>query len=357
MKTVEVELGARSYDILIGSGLLNRVADILSEIGTGKKLVIITNPTVSELYGNSLKENLSRANFDTALLTVPDGEAYKSLDTAGRLYTRLTDCFAERNTPILALGGGVIGDLAGFVAATYMRGVPLVQIPTTLLAQVDSSIGGKVAVDHGKLKNKIGTFYQPRIVISDTATLKTLPQKEFANGMAEIIKSAVIRDKPFFIYIKQNLDKIKRLDSSVMEEVISRSASIKAGIVAQDETDTGIRNLLNFGHTIGHAIETVSNLEIAHGQAVAIGMVSEAKIAQRMGLFEKDELESLENLISDAGLPTRIPAVDKDLILQAMKHDKKTADGKVRFALPRNIGNVYITDEVELSTVREVIDG
>jgi 3-dehydroquinate synthase len=357
MKRVKVEMGSRSYEILISSGLLGQAADILKKISSSKRLVIITNPTVEKLYGNSLKGSLSASGFDTALLTVPDGEAYKSLDIAGRLYTELTECFAERSTPILALGGGVIGDLAGFVASTYMRGVPFIQIPTTLLAQVDSSIGGKVAVDHGKLKNKIGTFYQPRIVISDTATLKTLPQKEFANGMAEVIKSAVIRDNAFFTFIKQNLHKIINQDNNVMEEVVSRSANIKASIVAQDETDAGLRNILNFGHTIGHAIEVVSNLEIAHGQAVAIGMIIEAKIALKMGIFKDDELTAMENLVGDVGLPTQMPAIDRDLILQVIKHDKKILNGKIRFALPHSIGDIYITDEVEMSIVKEVING
>lgn len=356
MKSLKVELGDRSYNILIGSGLLERAADLLYETVPSTKYVVITNPTVGRLYGDSLKETLANRGLNVSILTVADGEAYKSLDTAGRLYTELTECFAERSTPILALGGGVIGDLAGFVASTYMRGVPFVQIPTTLLAQVDSSIGGKVAVDHGKLKNKIGTFYQPRLVISDTATLKTLPEKEFANGMSEVIKSAVIRDGTFFTFTKQKLDKIKKLDEEVIEEMVFRAASIKARIVTQDERDTGLRNILNFGHTIGHAIETVSNLEITHGQAVAIGMIAEAGISRSMGTFGEGELKDLEKLLSAYGLPTRMPEIDKKRVLQAMQHDKKTAGGKIRFALPRNIGDVYITGEVDTATVKEAIE-
>ncbi len=355
MKTVNVELGDRSYGILIGSKLLDKAADLLDNTGLSKKTVIITNPAVRKLYGNKLQEILRRKGFSTNLLTVPDGEVYKSLDTAGKLYTGLTECFAKRNTAVFAIGGGVIGDLAGFVASTYMRGVPLVQIPTTLLSQVDSSIGGKVAVNHGKLKNKIGTFYQPAIVISDTSTLKTLPQNEFANGMAEVIKSAVIRDSAFFIFINRNLEAIMEQDSDIIEEMVFRAANIKASIVTQDETDRGIRNILNFGHTIGHAIESVSNLKITHGQAVAIGMITEAKIARSIGIFEKYELEALIHLVSNTGLPTEIPDMDTDKILQAMKHDKKIVDGKVRFILPKNIGDVYITDDVDISTVREVI--
>lgn len=357
MKSLKIELGDRSYNIYIGSGLLDSIADLLCEAIPSKKYVVITNTTVDKLYGSKVKEGLLKRDLTVNLLTVPDGEEYKSLDSAGRLYEELTGYFAERSTPILALGGGVVGDLAGFVAATYMRGVPLVQIPTTLLAQVDSSIGGKVAVDHGKLKNKIGTFYQPRLVISDTAALKTLPQAEFANGMAEVIKSAVIRDKAFFVFIREKLDAIMKRDSDVVEEMVYRAASIKAAVVMQDERDDGLRNILNFGHTIGHAIESVSKFEIAHGQAVAIGMLAEAGISCKMGTFEKSELTELEQLIARCGLPTAVPQIDKDSITMAMRHDKKAVNGKIRFALPRNIGDVYLTDEVEFDCIREAIEG
>ena len=355
MESLKIELGERSYHIFIGSGLLEQAADILAEAFPVKKYAIITNPTVDKLYGSRLKEIMSNSRYAVTLLTVPDGEKYKTLDSAGKLYEELTECFAERSTAILALGGGVIGDLAGFVAATYMRGVPLIHVPTTLLAQVDSSIGGKAAVDHGKLKNKIGAFYQPKMVITDTATLKTLPQKEFANGMAEVIKSAVIRDRDFFVFIEQNLDKIVGRDEETIEKMVLRAASIKALVVMQDERDTGLRNILNFGHTIGHAVETVSKFKIAHGQAVAIGMVAEAKIAASMGIFEKDELSILETLLVDAGLPTEVPDMDSDMILEAIKHDKKNADGKTRFALPKGIGDFYLTDQIDIPTIRNAV--
>ena len=236
MRTVKVKLGSNSYDIYIGSGLLMQTGRWLKERFAGK-LVIITNTIVKRLYGNALKQNLAKEGFNVTILQVPDGEEQKSLEVAARLYNELTDLYAERITPILALGGGVIGDLAGFVAATYMRGVPLIQIPTTLLAQVDSSIGGKVAVNHGQLKNKIGAFYQPRLVISDISTLKTLPTREFISGLAEVIKYGVIRDKELFNYLERNLDQIKSLDEKVLEEIVYRSSQIKAEIVAQDEKD------------------------------------------------------------------------------------------------------------------------
>jgi 3-dehydroquinate synthase len=357
MKSLKVELGDRGYDILIGSGLLEQSAGLLTEAFPVKKYVIITNPAVDKLYGSRLKEIMSNSGLEADLLTVPDGERYKTLDSAGKLYENLTECFAERNTPVLALGGGVIGDLAGFVAATYMRGVPLIQVPTTLLAQVDSSIGGKVAVDHGKLKNKIGTFYQPNMVITDITTLKTLPYIEFANGMAEVIKSAVIRDRDFFVFIGQNLDKIIDRDEDIIEKMVFRAAAIKALVVMQDERDTGLRNILNFGHTIGHAVETISKFKITHGQAVSIGMVAEAKIAASMGIFEKDELEALVTILTDAGLPTQFPDINIDKVLEAMKHDKKNAAGRTKFALPKNIGDFYITDQVDISTIRNAIEG
>ncbi|MEE8205151.1 MAG: 3-dehydroquinate synthase family protein, partial [Dehalococcoidales bacterium] len=225
MKKVKVALGSKSYEIHIAAGLLTRVGASLKETGFGGKVVIITNPTLKRLYGDLLAQSLDQDGFRVATLEVPEGEEQKSLETAGRLYGELSRRYAERTTPILALGGGVIGDLAGFVAATYMRGVPLIHIPTTLLAQVDSSIGGKVAINHGQLKNVVGAFYQPRRVISDIATLKTLPPKEFANGLAEVIKSAVIRDGAFFAFIEANLAKIRGLNEAVLEEVVFRSAS------------------------------------------------------------------------------------------------------------------------------------
>jgi 3-dehydroquinate synthase len=357
MKSVNVRLGDRSYDILIGTGLLGQAGRLLKYCGFNDRLIIITNPVVQALYGNTLRERLSADGFRVTILTVADGEEQKSLDVAGRLYTQLGDCYAERTTPILALGGGVIGDLAGFVAATYMRGVPLVQIPTTLLAQVDSSIGGKVAVNHGKLKNEIGAFYQPVLVISDTATLKTLPANEFASGMAEVIKSAVIKDSGFFTIIENNRGKIKALDDTVLEEVVFRSASIKASVVIQDEIDMSLRNILNFGHTAGHAIETVSDFGVEHGHAVAIGMMVAAKIAEKLGYFENGDLIRLKSILEGAGLPLIMPELDTGKIIMAMKHDKKIAGGKVRFVLPKAIGEVFITDEVNMSLVEEVISG
>jgi 3-dehydroquinate synthase len=267
----------------------------------------------------------------------------------------LSHFYAERTTPILCLGGGVIGDLAGFVAATYMRGVPLIQIPTTLLAQGDSSIGGKVAVNHGQLKNKIGAFYHPRLTISDISTLKTLSPRELSDGLAEIIKHGAILDGEFFSYLEENLDKIKSLDDQVLERVVSRSAEIKAGVVEKDELDLELRNILNYGHTVGHAIESISGLEVWHGEAVAIGMLVEARISNRLGILNQKEVSRLRNLIARASLPTELPPSDPKKLIQAMKHDKKILRGKMRFALLKSIGNVFITDEVNPALVEQAL--
>ena len=355
MNKIKVRLGSNSYEIHIGPGILRQTGRRLRESGFSDKLVIITNPIVKGLYGKALEQNLTEEGFSAIVLSVPDGEEQKSLDNAGKLYYELSSCYAERMTPILALGGGVLGDLVGFVAATYLRGVPLIQIPTTLLAQVDSSIGGKVAVNHDQLKNKIGVFYQPRLVITDISTLKTLPQKEFANGLAEVIKSAVIWDKEFFAYLEAHLDGIKSLDDRELEEIVFRSAKIKAGVVEKDERDLGLRNILNYGHTIGHAIESAADFRVSHGEAVAIGMVAAARISNRMGILDINELNRMKSLIKRAGLTTETPKLELDRIIQAVRHDKKILEGKIRFVLPKAIGDVFITDEVSPSLVEQVL--
>jgi 3-dehydroquinate synthase len=355
MKKVEVRLGSDSYTIHIGPGILAHIRRWLKENGLAGKLAIITNPVVRELYGVALEQGLVDAGFSVAILSVPEGEEQKSLETAGRLYHELSGAYAERTTPILALGGGVIRDLAGFVAATYLRGVPLVQIPTTLLAQVDSSIGGKVAVNHGQLKNEIGAFYQPRLVVADTGTLKTLPDEELANGLAEVIKCAVIVDKGLFAYLERNLAGTKPPGDGVLEEIVFRTAQIKADVVAQDERDSGLRNILNYGHTIGHALESASDFQMRHGEAVAIGMLAAAKISNQMGIFDKKELLRLKGVIEKAGLPTEVPDLRLEQVMQAIEHDKKVLQGRVRFILPRAIGSVFITDEVSLSLVEKIL--
>jgi len=355
METVKIRLSNNRYRIHIGSGILAEAGQQLRREGFSGKLVIITNPDVKKLYGKTLEQNLIREGFKIDTLLVSEGEEQKSLETAARLYRDLTNCYAERTTPIVALGGGVIGDLAGFVAATYLRGVPLIQIPTTLLAQVDSSIGGKVAVDHGQLKNKIGTFYQPRLVISDISVLKTLDTKVLSDGLAEVIKYGAIRDRELLSYIEKNLDKIKSFDSEVLEEIVFCSAKIKAEIVEKDERELGLRAILNYGHTVGHGIESVSGFKVGHGMAVALGMIAAAKISHKMGYLDKAELLRLRNLIQRAGLPATMPKLDIEKLIEAIKHDKKVLRGKVRFILLKTLGNAFITDEVSLSSVKQIL--
>jgi len=355
MKKVRVRLGSNSYNICISPGLLAQTGRQLNKSGFSDKLVIITDTTVKSLHGNALKDSLAKEGFNVTILDVPEGEEQKSLETAGSLYHELSQCHAERNTPILALGGGVIGDLAGFMAATYMRGVPLIQIPTTLVAQGDSSIGGKVGLDHGQLKNKIGAFYQPKLVISDINSLKTLPPEQLTEGLAEVIKHAIIRDDKFFSYLEKNLDRIKSLDDGALEETVYQSARIKAEIVENDERDLGLRNILNCGHTVGHAIESVSDFDIRHGDAVAIGMVAEARMSNKMDILGENELTRIEAIIKRAGLPTEIPDLEVDKLIQAMEHDKKIVGGKIRFVLPGSIGKAFITDEVSPSLIGQAL--
>jgi 3-dehydroquinate synthase len=328
---------------------------MLQELGLSNKAVIITNPVVKKLYGILLQQSLTESGFKTVILEIPDGEEYKSLESAGELYHQLMDFGAERTTTILALGGGVIGDLAGFVAATYMRGVPLVQLPTTLLSQCDSSIGGKTAVNHGQLKNEIGAFYQPKMTVTDIATLKTLPQAELTGGLAEVVKYAVIKDELFLTYLENHLDKIKALDKDALETIVVKSAMIKAEIVSRDEKDMGIRNILNFGHTVGHAVEAVTNFQVSHGQAVSIGMAAAAKIAVELDIMSANHLIRLIKILTEMGLKTSLPQVEVKDIMQAMQFDKKVLHGKIRLILPRSIGQVFITDDVNPGVVEKVL--
>lgn len=356
MKLVKVSLPQCTYEIRIGEGILNQVGNSLIDLGFHAKAVIITNPVVKELYGNSLKTSLEKSGFRTIILEVPDGEDYKSLEWAGKLYHGLSNFQTERLTPVLALGGGVIGDLAGFVASTYMRGIPLVQLPTTLLAQVDSSVGGKVAVNHGQLKNMIGNFYQPRLVMADILALRTMPEKELINGLVEAIKYGLIADKNLFLLIERGMGKLKSLEVEWLEEVISSSVGIKASIVKQDERDTEIRHILNYGHTLGHAIETVSNFTIAHGSAVAIGMVASGMISHRMGVLSNTDLERIKALLNKAGLRLNTGDLDLEKIIRTMKHDKKRADGKIKFILLKSMGEVFMCDEVSPLLVKQVLE-
>ena len=358
MKKVGIELGDRSYEVRIGGGLLEQLGFWLKEKGYSGRAVIITDATVGSLYADAVSRGLAIAGFAITLLEVPPGEAQKSLESAAGLYDKLTEAIAERTTPVLALGGGVVGDLAGFAAATYKRGLPLVQVPTTLLAMVDSSIGGKTAVDFSRLKNIVGVFYQPVMVAADIDTLKTLPENELANGLAETIKAAAARSASLFKFLEINIKKARELQPEVLENMISEAVRIKTEIVAKDEREEkGPRLILNFGHTVGHAIEAVSGFGLKHGQAVAIGMMAAAKISSRMNLLAESEVGRLEKLITAAGLPVKMPALDIEAVMEAMRHDKKVRGDKIRFVLLKSIGNAFLSDEVDPALIREVLDG
>lgn len=343
LEIVRVELGDRSYPIEIGNGILGDLGHRLKDLDLSKKVSIITNPTVSNLYGKPVMEGLKKSNFEPAITEIPDGEEYKTLLWISHLYDELLSYRLERRSPVIALGGGVIGDMAGFVAATYMRGIPYIQVPTTLLSQVDSSVGGKTGVNHILGKNMIGLFYQPSLVWIDLKTLSTLPDRELKAGLAEVIKYGVISDSDLFEYLEKNIEKILSLDETSLTHIIKRSCEIKADVVSRDEREAGLRSILNFGHTIGHAIETLTNYTLyKHGEAIAIGMLYEARIAHRMGLCNKEVVERLNGLIKRAGLPSKLPEIALDKIIEAMQIDKKVKDGGLRIVLPESIGQVTL---------------
>lgn len=346
MDKVNVALGERSYNIHIGASILAQANTILSGQKIGKNCLVVSNETVFALYGRPLCSSLSRQGFNLQLSLVEDGETVKSINWLHKLYDAAVEARLERNSAVIALGGGVIGDLAGLAAATYMRGVPLIQIPTTLLAQVDSSIGGKVAINHPKGKNLIGTFYQPQVVIADLATLQTLPVRELKSGLAEVIKYGVIWDAAFFQYLEQNADQIFKYDFAVLQQVVVDSCTIKARVVAQDEKESGLREILNFGHSIGHALENMTDYtRYKHGEAVALGMLSEAGLAVKIGLFPQKELWRLLKLLERVGLPTALPpGLDVKHLVACMAHDKKNKNGMLRFILPTAIGQVQAYD-------------
>lgn len=354
MRQIHLDFGRYSYDVQIGPGLLAESGRLLKEQGFSGRLVVVTDPVIRKLFGDALLEGLSRS-FNPNILLVPPGEENKSLESAAMLYQELTNIRAERSTPVVALGGGVIGDLTGFVAATYLRGVPFIQMPTTLLAQVDSSLGGKVGIDYGRIKNRIGAFYQPRLVISDINTLNSLPNEHIENGIAEIIKTAAVRSRTFFEYLEANLDDIKNREPAKLEETVFQAARIKAEIVEKDERDQGVRALLNFGHTVGHAIEAVSSFGINHGRAVAIGMLVAAKISVTMGLLDIKEFNLLKQLTVRAGLPVRLPDVSIKGLMQAMALDKKVVNDRIRMVLLKSIGSGVIMDDLSPSLVERVL--
>lgn len=355
MDTVQVDLPNGSYKIYIGTGTLDKLGEYLP-FDKKTRLFVITNDRVGPLYGNKLVESLQQYGYKTLYQQVPDGEEYKSFATAEELFTCAIKGGLDRGSAVIALGGGVIGDLAGFVAATYMRGIPLIQVPTTLLAQVDSSVGGKVAVNHPLGKNMIGSFYQPRLVFIDLQVLKTLDPREVSSGLAEVIKYGVIQERSFFNFLEENLAGIKALDLELLSAVVKKSCSIKGRIVEKDEKESGFRALLNFGHTIGHALEVMTDYRLyRHGEAVSMGMVAAAEIAVGRGLLTREEAKRLVKLLENAGLPTVIP-FGPDEIIPLLSRDKKAQGGRPRFVLPLGLGKAALFDDVGEAEIREAIE-
>ena len=356
MEKVRVMLGSRSYDICIGHNILTELKDYLPGLLSGRKIAIITNPELNKLYGNGLYQQLKGAGFMPTVIELPPGEKYKTLKSVSKIYDVLTREKFERNSSVLALGGGVIGDIAGFVAATYLRGVPYVQIPLSLLAQVDSSVGGKTGVNHPLGKNLIGAFYQPVLVWIDVGVLKTLPRRELIAGMAEVIKYGVIADERFFSFIEDNYKKILSLEQESLIHMVERSCGIKAGVVSSDEREKGLRAILNFGHTIGHAVETLTDYKrYKHGEAVAMGMVCAARLAFLMEICHHDVYKRIAGLCSLIGLRTSIPQVEFSALWETLQRDKKIINEKVRFILPVRIGEVKIIEDIDRGLLQEAI--
>ncbi|MBI5331500.1 MAG: 3-dehydroquinate synthase [Betaproteobacteria bacterium] len=355
MQTLTVSLGDRSYPIHIGPGLLDR-ADLVLPHLPQKRAVIVTNTTVGPLYLERFSKTLRDAGIQVDAVVLPDGEAYKNWETLNLIFDALLTQRAERKTTLIALGGGVIGDLTGFAAACYQRGMPFIQVPTTLLAQVDSSVGGKTGINHPLGKNMIGAFYQPQLVLADTDTLSTLPQRELSAGMAEVIKYGLIRDEAFFVWLEQNADRLMARDTEALIHAIRRSCEHKAEVVAADERETGQRALLNLGHTFGHAIEAGMGYGVwLHGEAVAAGTMLAADLSRRMGLIHPTDQERMAALFRRTGLPVAAPSLSEAVYMDAMGVDKKVEGGRIRFVLFRRLGEAFVSGDYDPAALRETL--
>jgi 3-dehydroquinate synthase len=357
MQTLIVDFKERSYPILIGSNLLDAPALIVPHLAQ-QRVAVVTNSTVAPLYLERLSQGLAQHGVDVLPIVLPDGEQYKNWETLNLIFDALLGNRCERKTTLIALGGGVIGDLTGFAAATYLRGVPFIQIPTTLLAQVDSSVGGKTGINHPLGKNMIGAFYQPKLVLADTATLDTLPDRELSAGIAEVVKYGLIRDPEFFDWLEQNMEKMLGRDHDALSFAIRRSCENKAAVVAADERETGQRALLNLGHTFGHAIENGMGYGVwLHGEAVAAGTMLAADLSRRMGLIDAATVERIRALFAKARLPTSAPALGGEAYMRLMGLDKKVEGGKIRFVLLKGIGEAFVTSDVPAEALQETLAG
>ena len=351
-RKILVPLGNKSYEVTLEAGLLNNIGKELFKIGikNNRKILVISNKEISNLYGEKLIKDLKDNNFQTKIFLIKAGEPHKSLETLSHIYNAAFDFGLDRNSLIIALGGGIVGDITGLAAATWLRGIEYIQIPTTLLSMVDSSVGGKTAVNHPKGKNLIGAFYQPKAVFIDPETLKTLPSREFKAGMAEVIKYGVIKDKELFEFLEndKHKDELLNLENKSLINIINRSIKTKSHIVSEDEQEHGVRAILNYGHSFGHVIENLCGYgEYLHGEAISIGMKIAGEIAIEKGLWSKEHSLRQDALIKSYGLPTQTPKINKKDVITILMGDKKVRDGKMRFILPVEIGKVNIYDDIE----------
>lgn len=353
---IRVELGPRSYDIAIGRGTLVHSAPFVRERASFSHAVVITDGHVEKPHGRTVAENLAEAGVSVDMVVVEPGETSKSVPMAVALWEKMLELGADRKTAVVAVGGGVIGDLAGFIAATYARGITFFQVPTSLLAQVDSSVGGKVGVNLPHAKNMVGAFLQPRGVLIDTETLHTLPEREYRSGLAEVVKYGVILDAELFAYLEQHVEGLLRRDADVLVPTIARCCRLKAHIVEQDEQEqSGLRAVLNYGHTFGHAFETLAGYgQMLHGEAVALGMLCASRLAELLGRIEPEVTQRQRRLLLALGLPTELPPLHPDEVLRTMRHDKKAAHGQLRFVLPTRLGHVELVGGVDEALVRQV---
>jgi 3-dehydroquinate synthase len=353
-KKVQVQLGDRSYPIYIGSGEIQHT-DIASHI-SGKKVLIVSNETIAPLYLDLVEKQLSGLQVDKVILA--DGEQYKNLDNLNLIFDQLISSHHDRKTTLIALGGGVVGDMTGFAAASYQRGVPFIQIPTTLLAQVDSSVGGKTAVNHALGKNMIGAFYQPQAVIIDTDTLSTLSDREFSAGLAEVIKYGLIVDAQFFAWLEDNIEALLNRDQQALAYAVELSCVSKANVVAADETEQGVRAILNLGHTFGHAIETFQQYkDWIHGEAVAAGMVMAAELSVMAGDLTSDDLERIKKLLTACALPIAPPeGMAADDFMRLMVRDKKVLDGQLRLVLMKSLGSAFVSDQFSVADLNTMLN-
>ena len=361
---IPVNLPQHAYTIAIAPGSIDQLGTWMEgtperPLKLGKRVLVVSNPTVFEHYGNRAIASLEQAGFTVATCLLPDGEQYKTLETLTQIYDAALTNRLERSSTFVALGGGIIGDMTGFAAATWLRGVNVVQVPTTLLAMVDAAIGGKTGVNHPHGKNLIGAFHQPRLVLIDPQVLQTLPVREFRAAIAEVIKYGVIWDGDLFAQLEaaQRLDGLDHLSAELLQAMLTRSCQAKAHVVSKDEKEAGLRAILNYGHTIGHAVESLTGYQVVnHGEAVAIGMVAAAEIAVALQLWQKTDAQRQLTLLQNAHLPTRLPAnIDLDAVLSSLQSDKKVEAGKVRFVLPTQIGAAIVTDQVPTAVIRQVL--